>query len=276
MKIVSFNINSIRARPHQVEAIIKKHSPDAIGLQETKVHDDEFPHDMVESMGYQAHIHGQKGHYGVAVLTKKEPQLVIKGFKTDTKDSQKRFISVCLKKGRKRVHVLNGYFPQGEERDHPIKFPAKIKFYKDLIKYINNNHDPKDLLIVMGDLNISPQDIDIGIGEENKKRWLRSGKCSFLPEEREMLSSLTSWGLHDSYRTLNPEVNDRFSWFDYRSKGFDDKPKRGLRIDQIWVTKKLNEIVNDAGIDYDIRGMEASWRGSLLKKFLRDLQKLAQ
>ena len=256
MKIVSFNINSIRARPHQVEAIIKKHSPDAIGLQETKVHDDEFPHDMVESMGYQAHIHGQKGHYGVAVLTKKEPQLVIKGFKTDTKDSQKRFISVCLKKGRKRVHVLNGYFPQGEERDHPIKFPAKIKFYKDLIKYINNNHDPKDLLIVMGDLNISPQDIDIGIGEENKKRWLRSGKCSFLPEEREMLSSLTSWGLHDSYRTLNPEVNDRFSWFDYRSKGFDDKPKRGLRIDQIWVTKKLNKIVNDAGIDYDIRGME--------------------
>ena len=108
----------------------------------------------------------------------------------------------------------------------------------------------------MGDLNISPQDIDIGIGEENKKRWLRSGKCSFLPEEREMLDKLTSWGLYDSYRTINPEVDDRFSWFDYRSKGFDDKPKRGLRIDHIWVTKKLNTLVKEVGIDYDIRGME--------------------
>ena len=151
---------------------------------------------------------------------------------------------------------MNGYFPQGEERDHPIKFPAKVKFYKDLIKHLKKNYDPKDLLIVMGDLNISPQDIDIGIGEENKKRWLRTGKCSFLPEEREMLGKLTSWGLHDSYRTINPEVNDKFSWFDYRSKGFDDKPKRGLRIDHIWVTEKLNSLVKEVGIDYDIRGME--------------------
>ena len=51
-------------------------------------------------------------------------------------------------------------------------------------------------------------------------------------------------------------MDDRFSWFDYRSKGFDDKPKRGLRIDHIWVTKKLNTLVKEVGIDYDIRGME--------------------
>ena len=136
------------------------------------------------------------------------------------------------------------------------RFTAKVKFYKDLIKHLKKNYDSKDLLMVMGDLNISPQDIDIGIGEENKKRWLRTGKCSFLPEEREMLGKLTSWGLCDSYRTINPEVDDKFSWFDYRSKGFDDKPKRGLRIDHIWVTEKLNSLVKEVGIDYDIRGME--------------------
>ena len=79
---------------------------------------------------------------------------------------------------------MNGYFPQGEERNHPVKFPYKVKFYKDLLKHIKKNYDPKDYLVVMGDLNISPEDIDIGIGEENKKRWLRTGKCSFLPEER--------------------------------------------------------------------------------------------
>ena len=129
-------------------------------------------------------------------------------------------------------------------------------FYKDLKNHIEKNYNSNDHLIVMGDLNISPQDIDIGIGEENKKRWLRSGKCSFLPEEREILKELTDWGLHDSYRTLFPEKNDVFSWFDYRSKGFEDTPKRGLRIDHIWVTKKLNAKIKDCGIDYDIRGMD--------------------
>ena len=225
-------------------------------MQETKVQDIEFPHEAVEDMGYQAHIHGQKGHYGVALLTKKKPLKVIKGFIKDTEESQKRFISVTLKKERKKIHILNGYFPQGEERDHPVKFPYKVKFYKDLLKHIKKNYDPKDYLVVMGDLNISPEDIDIGIGEENKKRWLRTGKCSFLPEEREMLSKLTAWGLFDSYRTLYPERDDEYSWFDYRSKGFEDNPKRGLRIDHIWVTKKLNLAVKRSGIDYDIRGME--------------------
>ena len=84
MKVISFNINSIRARIPQVQAIIDKHSPDVIGLQETKVQDIEFPHEAVEDMGYQAHIHGQKGHYGVALLTKKKPLKVIKGFIKDT------------------------------------------------------------------------------------------------------------------------------------------------------------------------------------------------
>ena len=108
----------------------------------------------------------------------------------------------------------------------------------------------------MGDLNISPQDKDIGIGEQNRKRWLRTGKCSFLPEEREWLGNLTSWGLLDTFRSLYPDVDDRYSWFDYRSRGFDDQPKRGLRIDQIWATPTLNERLVDTGIDYKIRGME--------------------
>ena len=256
MKIISFNINSIRARLHQVEALIDKHDPDVIGFQETKVIDEDFPYEAIKEMGYHPHVHGQKGYHGVALITKKKPSAVIKGFKTDTEDSQKRFISCSIKKGKKSIHILNGYFPQGEERNHPLKFPYKQKFYKDLIIHLKENYKPDDHLIVMGDLNISPEDIDIGIGEENKKRWLRTGKCSFLPEEREMLSNLTSWGLVDSYRTIHPEKDDLFSWYDYRSKGFNDTPKRGLRIDHIWVTENLNKCLEEVGIDYDIRGME--------------------
>ena len=256
MKIISFNINSIRARIHQVQAIIDKHEPDIIGLQETKVHDDEYPHNVIEEMGYKSHIHGQKGHYGVAILSKKKPLSKGKGFLEDDEEAQKRFIWGEFRTKKSSVFVLNGYFPQGEERNHPVKFPAKEKFYKDLISHLKKNHSPEDYLVVMGDLNISPSDIDIGIGEENRKRWLRTGKCSFLPEEREWLENLTSWGLVDTYRSINPERDNTYSWFDYRSRGFDDKPKRGLRIDQIWATEILNKSLKEVGIDYEARGME--------------------
>ena len=256
MKVISFNINSVRARLHQVQELINKHRPDVIGLQETKVHDDEYPHDAIEELGYKSYIHGQKGHYGVALLSKEKPLAKGKGFHSDTKDSQRRFVWGKYKTDNNYVFILNGYFPQGEERNNPIKFPAKKKFYRDLIKHLKKNHSPEENLILMGDLNISPEDIDIGIGEENRKRWLRSGKCSFLPEEREWLNNLISWGLKDTYRSINPERDDKYTWFDYRSRGFEDNPKRGLRIDQIWSTQSLNQKLKEVGIDYEVRGME--------------------
>lgn len=97
-------------------------------------------------------------------------------------------------------------------------------------------------------------DLDIGIGEENRKRWLRTGKCSFLPEEREWMDRLMSWGLVDTFRHANPQTADRFSWFDYRSKGFDDN--RGLRIDLLLASQPLAECCVETGIDYEIRSME--------------------
>ena len=106
----------------------------------------------------------------------------------------------------------------------------------------------------MGDMNISPTDLDIGIGEPNRKRWLRDGKCSFLPEEREWLGRLQSYGLVDTFRAMHPEADDKFSWFDYRSKGFDDN--RGLRIDLVLASKPLAERCVETGIDLEIRAME--------------------
>lgn len=255
MKIISFNINGIRARLHQLQALIDKHQPDVIGLQETKVHDDQFPLSDVEAMGYHVIYHGQKGHYGVAMLSKKplaNPQF---GFPTDEEDAQRRMImgDYPLPDGT-HVRILNGYFPQGESRDHPTKFPAKERFYQDLMHYLNTELSKDDPVIVMGDVNISSTDKDIGIGENNAKRWLRTGKCSFLPEEREWMTTLMDWGFTDTYRRLNPDVDNQFSWFDYRSRGFDDN--RGLRIDLILATAALAQTCEDSGIDYDLRGIE--------------------
>ena len=255
MKCVSFNVNSIRTRLHQLEEVVDKYDPEFIGLQETKVTDDLFPHRDITSLGYHSEFIGQKTHYGVALLSKTPPTKVFKGFASDNDDSQKRFVGGNYTVGSAEISVLNGYFPQGESRDHPVKFPNKQKFYADLLTHLQTNHDANKPVIVMGDMNIAPLDIDIGIGEDNKKRWLRTGKTCFLPEEREWLERLSGWGLCDTYRKINTE-QDKYSWFDYRSRGFEREPKRGLRIDLIMATKNLYEKCVDSGIDYDIRSME--------------------
>jgi exodeoxyribonuclease-3 len=255
MKIISFNINGIRARLHQLQALIDKHQPDIIGLQEIKVHNDQFPVADVEAMGYHVYFHGQKGHYGVAMMCKKPALEVQYGFPTDDEEAQRRMIMVSypLENGE-TVRVLNGYFPQGENQAHETKYPAKRKYYKDLMGYLNEYHTPDENVIVMGDVNVSHTDLDIGIGEPNRKRWLQTKKCSFLPEEREWLNALIDWGFTDGFRELYPQESEKYSWFDYRSKGFNDN--RGLRIDLILATAGLRVMLQEAGIDYELRGIE--------------------
>ena len=257
MKIISFNVNSIRKRLHQLAAVIEKHQPEIIALQETKVQDADFPLDAIQTLGYHALWFGQKTHYGVALLSREEPVNTQFGFFNDTDDAQRRLIAATypLAKG-KSLKVINGYFPQGEGRDHPVKFPNKARFYEDLSIHLTNHENPEALLLVVGDMNVAPGENDIGIGADNAKRWLRTGKCSFLPEERDWLERLFAWGLVDTYRKCHPERDDQFSWFDYRSRGFESMPPRGLRIDLILASVPLAERCVGAGIDYDIRAME--------------------
>ena len=104
MKIVSFNINSIRARPHQLIHLRDTIDPDVIGIQETKVNDPEFPIEEIKEIGYHPEFWGQKGHYGVAILSKKKPLDVQKGFAGDTKEDQK---DEYIPGAKKRTNILN-------------------------------------------------------------------------------------------------------------------------------------------------------------------------
>ncbi|MDF0535112.1 exodeoxyribonuclease III [Shewanella sp. A32] len=255
MKIVSFNINGLRARLHQLQALIDCHQPDIIGLQETKVHDEAFPLAEVEAMGYQVQYHGGKAHYGVALLSKVEPLKVHKGFPTDAEDAQRRLIAGEFMQANGRLlTVINGYFPQGENIAHEVKYPAKRKFYADLMRWLSSSFSPEQDIAIIGDMNISPIDLDIGIGEVNAKRWLQTGKCSFQPEERQWFNTLLDWGLVDTFRQLHPQREQRYSWFDYRSRGFDDN--RGLRIDTILASAPLALRLKESDVDYDLRSME--------------------
>ncbi|MGB1383065.1 MAG: exodeoxyribonuclease III [Porticoccaceae bacterium] len=255
LKIISFNVNGIRSRINQLSEVIKQHNPDIIGLQETKVSNEEFPFDDIQALGYKAHIHGQKGHYGVAFLSKIAALNIQCGFPHDNADSQCRFIYGQFDLNGHIIHLINGYFPQGEGRAHPTKFPAKKKFYSDLLDFLNREFTTDDAVVVMGDMNVAHTDADVGIKPENAKRWLKTGKSAFLPEEREWLQKLLDWGLTDTYRAANPN-NQTYSWFDYRSRGFDQEPKRGLRIDLLLASPAAMALCTDTGIDLQARGHE--------------------
>ncbi len=256
MRFISFNVNGIRARIHQLEAVAAKHSPDVIAVQESKVVDEDFPREAVQAAGFpHCYVYGQKGHYGVALFSKTPLEEVQLGFPWRSEDQQRRFIAATYEHDGERIRIINGYFPQGDSRAHPVKFPAKAEYYQDLQRYLSEACDPSEKLIVAGDMNVAPDDEDIGIGPDNQKRWLKSGKASFLPEEREWLQQVTAWGLHDSYALHNPQER-LFSWFDYRSRGFEREPKRGLRIDLILLTEPLKQNLVETGIDYEIRSGE--------------------
>lgn len=256
MMFVSFNANSIRTRLHQLEALIESHSPDFIGIQETKVRDEEFPVEAIRELGYHVSFHGQKTHYGVALLSRMEPDQIFKGYSGDSEEAQRRLIAGQFTINGEKLMVINGYFPQGENRDHPVKFPAKRKFYADLVTYLDELEAQGGPVLVMGDMNIAPTDKDVGIGPDNAKRWLRTGKCCFLPEEREWFSRIESRGYTDVFRHLHPEDDVTYSWFDYRSRGFEKDPKRGLRIDLILANESLLPKVRESGISLGFRAME--------------------
>lgn len=256
MRLVCFNCNGIRSRMHQLTALIERQAPDVIGLQETKVVDAEFPLAEITALGYHVVFHGQKGHYGVALLSRVAPLRHWRGLPADGEEAQRRLVGIELPFGDGTLTVLNGYFPQGENRAHPVKFPGKERFYAEVTGFLRDHFNPAQPLVLMGDFNVAPQDIDIGIGEDNRRRWLKEGHTSFLPEERAWFQALLDWGLIDTWRTLHPQVADRYSWFDYRSKGFERDPKRGLRIDMILASRALAPRLRAAGIDYEARAME--------------------
>jgi exodeoxyribonuclease-3 len=217
----------------------------------------------MQELGYQASFFGQKSHYGVAILSRQNPENVIIGMDTPAnppvESQQRRLITASFSLDDKsRLHVVNGYFPQGESRDHPEKFPAKRDFYAELPVFLDQHFSPDDQVVVLGDMNVAPLDADVGIGADNAKRWIRTGKCCFLPEEREWLQSLMNWGLIDSYDAMRDKIDEpnRYSWFDYRSKGFDRDPRRGLRIDLILVSRPLTAKLKNAGISYSLRAMD--------------------
>ena len=252
IRIICFNINGLRARPHQLQALKEKYDPDVIALQEIKVSDEDFPEQIPTELGFNYYNYGQKGFHGVAIFSKQAPINIIKGLEGAEDEAQKRYIQCDYSTNTGPLSICNSYFPQGENRKHPDKFPYKDRYYKRITNHIKNLNTN---VVLTGDFNIAPDRNDIGMNEDGIKRWLSQAHTAFLPEEIEWYKKLTDLGLVDIWRERNPD-STKCSWFDYRSRGFDQDPKRGLRIDHFLLSKNVQEKYMNSEIDHELRAME--------------------
>ncbi len=240
--VVTWNLNSLRARIEHLTRWLTDHRPQVMCLQETKLTDDIFPVDALRELGYHAAFAGQKTYNGVAILATQPIEEVSIGFQGDNSEEQKRLISATVG----GIRIVNAYVPQGSEVDSP-KFAYKLKFLAELAEYFEANHRPTDPLVIVGDINVAPHPEDVFSAEE------MDGQVCFHPAEREALERIREWGFFDLFRKFQSEPGF-YSWWDYRQAAF--RRNRGLRIDHIWATGPVADRSTSCWIDREERTRE--------------------
>ncbi len=254
MKIVTWNVNSIRARLPRVTAWLAENTPDIVCLQETKVEDGSFPGAEIAALGYHLTIHGQRTYNGVAILSRQAPTDVVRGFGDGVADEQARFIAATVQ----GVRVSSAYIPNGQSVESE-KFVYKLHWLRRLRAWLSAHGDPALPFALCGDFNVAPDDRDV----YDPVAWKDQVLCH--PDERAALSALETWGLEDLFRRHN-QAAGQYSWWDYRQLGF---PKnRGLRIDHIFTTAPLSARSLGVQIDRNARkGPEPSDHAPVVATF---------
>jgi exodeoxyribonuclease III len=238
MRIVTWNVNSIRTRLPRLLAALERHRPDVVCLQELKVAEEDFPSLELRGAGYESAVVGQKTYNGVAILGRRKLERVERSL-DDASDEQARFLSARLE----GIRVLSVYVPNGGEVGSD-KWAYKLEWLSRLRMHLDRNEDPQTPLALCGDFNVAPDDKDV----KNPERWKGTVLCH--PEARAALARVTSWGLVDAVNRIHPD-GGIYSWWDYRMLGFAKND--GLRIDGVYVTAPLATRLRDASVDREER-----------------------
>lgn len=239
MLIISWNVNSIRTRIERVVELLKRHQPDVLCLQETKVIDDDFPYESIEEAGYQSAVFGQKTYNGVALLSKVPLQDVQRGFEHNPIAEQSRVISGVLN----GVRIYNLYVVNGKSIDNDA-YQIKLAWLDAFARHLSARHQASDPLLLVGDFNIAPSDGDV----YDPAAWHEQNLCS--SPERARLAALRGWGVSDLHHHINPEPG-QFTWWDYRDLAF---PKNmGLRIDLAFGTAPIVSRCTNVTVDRNER-----------------------
>ena len=237
MKLVTWNVNSLKARESFVADYLDEAQPDVLCLQELKLEEEAVPRELFEDRGYELAIHGQRQWNGVLIASKKPITNVVKGL-PEGDDGQSRLIACQIED----LKLVNLYCPQGQAEDSP-KFQYKLKFFQALRKWITEHYSPKDNLLIVGDLNIAPLKTDVwDIGEFKNVP-------TYHPLEHQEWKGLLSFGLED---VVHPHIEPgQFTFWDYRGAYF--RENKGMRIDHMLATKSVATWVTAASIDRDAR-----------------------
>lgn len=231
MKILTWNINSVRLRAPIVRRVMREIKPDIVCLQETKCPDDLFPGKAFAEEGYtHQHFHGMKSYNGVCVLSR---------LPFESKDIHHR----CEKQDCRHVAVRIGgielhnlYIPAGGDIPDPAvndKFAHKLSFVDEMTGWFKKNCKKDAKIIALGDFNIAPLEHDVW----SHKQLL--DVVSHTPVEVEKLGAMQkSLDWQDAIRHFVPEDEKCYTWWSYRNKDWK-KSNRGRRLDHVWMTKPL-------------------------------------
>lgn len=242
MIFITWNVNSITARLSHVEQLLDSYEPDILCMQETKVIDEKFPREIFEQRGYEVQIYGEKTYNGVAIASKASMSGVVRGFKEEIAAGSKRLIAGEIGDTK----VLNVYIPNGQAVGSD-KYYYKLEWICALKKHIAENYSPEDDLIICGDFNIAPEDIDVYKPQE----W--DGSIMASPEERKHLNDIKEWGFVDVFRAHHDEPG-LFTWWDYQRGAF--RRNAGFRIDHVWTTQSMADKCAGVMIAREFRELE--------------------
>ncbi|MFT3706897.1 MAG: exodeoxyribonuclease III [Archangium sp.] len=238
MKIVTWNVNSIRARLDRLLEFLKTRSPDVLCLQELKCTDDQFPHTELDALGFQAAVFGQKTYNGVAIITRKGEAVTDVARNMGDDDDEARVIAATIR----GIRVVGLYAPNGQALGAP-QFTYKLEWYARLSRWLSRVQRP---LLVTGDFNVAPAEIDTW----NVALW--TGVTLASPKEREALSALMQQNsLVDLVRAKRGQEAGFYTWWDYRAGAF--KKNQGLRIDHMLVSPELVERCTAIDVDREAR-----------------------
>jgi exodeoxyribonuclease-3 len=252
--VATWNVNSLKARLPRVQAWLEEAQPDVLCMQETKMKQEVFPTEVFAEMGYESAHFGQGQWNGVAILSKVGLTDVVQNFAVGDPDPDARIISATCG-GAKVVCV---YVPNGRELDHE-HYQYKLRWMKQLRQHVDTIATPSDDVIVTGDFNIAPLDIDV---------WdpaALEGSTHVSEPERNVLAELRTWGLVDIFREQHPEPK-LYSWWDYRDGSFHKG--HGMRIDYLLVSKSVAQRTTETTIDRNARkGEKPSDHAPVLLRF---------
>ena len=233
MKILTININSIRAHAESFIDILRGGEYDVIMVQELKVENANFPHNLFDEYGYNVKVFGQKSWNGVAVFSKYSIEDTTIGL-PNYSDPNARFIE-CVIDGR--IRVINVYMPNGDTVDSP-KFPYKLEWMR---AYTNS----PESVIIGGDFNVALTDADV---------WKPAnyvGIAIAAPDARKIMHSWLDMGWTDVWRKMHPDTID-YTWYGYRGGDTIGK-KQGLRLDYFLANASAMKNITACEIDMEPR-----------------------